>query len=90
MNPLKMEFSSSMGGWGVISRNVVPITLEESMSKVRRILEDSVEEGSQIPFVQVRPSNDRQIEEVTVHNLLDGVLVDQGTSRTFASHRPRR
>jgi hypothetical protein len=28
INRLKIEFSSSMGGWGVISRKAVPITLE--------------------------------------------------------------
>jgi hypothetical protein len=34
MKPLKMEFSSSMDGWGERSRNDAPIRLEESMSDV--------------------------------------------------------
>jgi hypothetical protein len=34
MKPLKMEFSSSMDGWGERSSNDEPIRLEESMSDV--------------------------------------------------------
>lgn len=60
----------------------MPITLEE----LRILEDDSVEEDSQIPFIPVGPSNDRQIEKVTVNDLLDRVFVDQGALRTFASH----